>query len=182
MPDNISIIQRRKCMTNIHSTNTRPELMLRHKLWHYGLRYRTNDRRLPGKPDIVLPKYRTVIFVHGCFWHGHQGCKHFVIPKSNTEYWDNKIRRNQDRDQREWRSLEAKGWFVIIVWECELNKQTIDETVARILVTIHNNGALINNLKAARGKNREAYLKTQREKKDRANQALSEIKHHYKKA
>lgn len=99
-----------------------PELKLRHSLWHLGFRYRVNDKRLPGSPDIVLPKYRTVIFIHGCFWHGHRDCKFYTVPKTNTEFWTAKVARNQERDQEVWRQLETKGWAVVIVWECQLKK------------------------------------------------------------
>lgn len=127
-------------MSSIRSSNTKPEVNLRHALWSRGFRYLKNDKRLPGKPDIVLPKYRTVIFVHGCFWHGHKGCKKYTIPKSNTEFWTTKIANNQERDQEVWRHLEAKGWEVIIVWECELEKKSFDGTLDRIESEIKENG------------------------------------------
>ena len=91
-----------------------------------------NDRALPGKPDIVLHKYRAIIFIHGCFWHGHKGCKYYTIPKTNTEFWTAKVARNQERDQRVWRELEAAGWNVIIVWECELKKAMFHNTIVRV--------------------------------------------------
>lgn len=119
-------------MSRIHSASTKPEIMLRHALWHRGFRYRKNVRHLPGSPDIVLPKYRTVIFVHGCFWHGHKGCKNYTTPKTNTDFWTAKIARNQARDQEVWRQLEAVGWSVIVVWECELSKKNRDATITRI--------------------------------------------------
>lgn len=112
-------------MSQIHSSSTKPELKLRRALWSLGFRYRVNEKRLPGKPDIVLPKYRTVVFIHGCFWHGHKGCKYYTVPKTNTEFWKAKVVRNQERDQEEWRQLEAKGWAVIIVWECQLKKSSL---------------------------------------------------------
>ena len=118
-------------MSHIHSASTKPELLLRKSLWRLGFRYRANDKRLPGKPDIVLPKYHTVIFVHGCFWHGHKDCPNYTVPKTNTEFWTKKITRNQERDQETWRQLEAKGWYVLIVWECELKKARYDDTVNR---------------------------------------------------
>lgn len=99
-----------------------------------------NDKRLPGKPDIVLPKYRTVIFVHGCFWHGHKDCKYYTIPKTNAEFWRAKVARNQERDQEVWRKLEAKGWSVIIVWECQLKKANLEETIKRVADEIVRNG------------------------------------------
>ena len=112
-------------MSKIRTVSTCPELILRRSLWGLGYRYKVNDKRLPGSPDIVLPKYKTVIFVHGCFWHGHKDCKNYTVPKTNTDFWVAKVRRNQKRDQDVWRKLEAKGWSVIIVWECELEKNRL---------------------------------------------------------
>lgn len=109
-------------MSRIRSKNTKPEEAVRKFLFAEGFRYRKNDKRLPGCPDIVLRKYNTVIFVNGCFWHGHTGCRYFVWPKSNTDYWVQKINRNIDRDKHTYASLRELGWEVIIVWECELKK------------------------------------------------------------
>ena len=144
-------------MAAIHSASTKPELKLRHALWHLGFRYRVNVRRLPGSPDIVLPKYRTVIFVHGCFWHGHKDCKYASTPKINTDFWKAKIIRNQERDQNVWRLLEAKGWSVIIVWECQLKKSVMDETIARVKTEILRNGEILRCAQEDRRKAREAY-------------------------
>ncbi len=108
----------REGMSKIRSKNTKPELILRKALFAQGYRYRINDKKLPGKPDLVLPKYRTVIFMHGCYWHGHEGCKYFYIPKTNTEFWVNKISTNKERDSRNVEALLSAGWNVIIVWEC----------------------------------------------------------------
>lgn len=146
--------QRFKCMSHNRAKNTGPELRLRHALWHLGFRYRVNDKHLPGSPDIVLPKYRTVIFVHGCFWHGHKDCKNASTPKTNTDFWKAKITRNQDRDQEVWRQLEAKGWAVIIVWECQLKKAVLEETLHCLETDIIQNGernqAAIKERKASR--------------------------------
>ena len=119
-------------MSNIRSVSTKPEVKLRKELWRKGFRYRKNDKRLPGSPDIVLPKHKTVIFIHGCFWHGHKGCKYYTIPKTNTDFWIEKVSRNQSRDEDVWRQLEVKGWSVVIVWECELKKNRFEETVDRV--------------------------------------------------
>ena len=146
---------RHRIMAAIHSSNTKPEVKLRHALWENGFRYRVNDKRLPGSPDIVFPKYRTVIFVHGCFWHAHQGCNTFKMPQSNTEYWKKKIARNQERDQEVWRKLEAKGWEVIIVWECELKKSVLPDTVARVSAEIKANGTLFQQRQEERMAERE---------------------------
>ena len=107
-------------MSQIKGKNTRPEEIVRKYLFSRGFRYRKNVAKLPGKPDIVLPKYRTVIFVNGCFWHMHQGCRYFVWPKHNAEFWKEKITGNAERDQRKRQELEELGWRVMIVWECQL--------------------------------------------------------------
>lgn len=154
-------------MSHIHSESTKPELILRTLLWRRGFRYRVNQRKLPGTPDIVLPKYRTVIFVHGCFWHGHNGCSSGHIPHSNTEYWTRKISRNQERDQEVWRQLEAKGWFVIIVWECQLKKTVLDKTITCIESEILSNGKIFRQAQEDRRKAREAYRLEMRNRKER---------------
>lgn len=142
MPDRLTKEERHLCMSRIRATNTKPELCLRHSLWHMGFRYRINDKRLPGSPDIVLPKYRTVIFVNGCFWHGHNNCKIYKPPQTNTEFWSLKVTRNRERDQKVWRQLEAKGWSVIIVWECELEKAKYANTIENVSADIVANGNL----------------------------------------
>ena len=109
-------------MSCIKGKGTKPEEMVRKYLFFHGFRYRKNDKRLPGTPDIVLPKYKTVIFVNGCFWHGHKGCKYFVWPKNNAEFWKAKILQNIERDKRDFERLENAGWKVIVVWECQLKK------------------------------------------------------------
>ncbi len=107
-------------MSKIRSKATKPELALRKALFAKGFRYRVNDKRLPGKPDIVLPKYKTVIFLHGCFWHRHEGCKYAYTPKTNTKFWTDKIMSNKERDKINMQKLTALGWNVLIVWECEI--------------------------------------------------------------
>lgn len=124
--------QRHDCMASIHSEDTRPEQAVRRELWHRGYRFRKCVRTLPGTPDIVLPKYRTCIFVNGCFWHGHNGCSKFVMPKTRTEFWANKIARNQERDLVNIQRLESIGWSAITVWECELGKSSIENTMEKI--------------------------------------------------
>ena len=126
-------------MSRIRSTNTKPEETVRKFLFSNGLRYRKNDKRYVGKPDIVLPKYRTIIFVNGCFWHGHENCKYFVMPKSNTDYWEKKIKRNIERDKKNISFLESQGWKVIVVWECELKKNKRQATLDGLLKKIKNN-------------------------------------------
>lgn len=132
MPDRMTPEQRHDCMASIHSEDTRPEQAVRRELWHRGYRFRKCVRTLPGTPDIVLPKYRTCIFVNGCFWHGHKGCSKFVMPKTRTEFWANKIARNQERDLVNIQRLESIGWSAITVWECELSKSGIENTMEKI--------------------------------------------------
>ena len=124
-------------MSRIRGKDTKPEETVRKFLFANGLRYRKNDRRLPGTPDIVLPKYKTVVFVNGCFWHGHEGCRYFVWPKSNPEFWKEKIEANIRRDKENHRLLEEQGWRVIDVWECKLKKNMAD-TLETLLHTIKN--------------------------------------------
>jgi len=111
---------RSRMMAGIKGRNTKPELLIRHLLHRKGFRYRIHVKDLPGKPDIVLPKYRSVIFVHGCFWHGHQGCHLFRLPATRTEFWQEKILRNQTNDHRAVELLLASNWRVCIVWECSI--------------------------------------------------------------
>lgn len=118
--DNRSKEERSKNMAHIPSKNTKPEEMVRKYLFSQGFRYRKNVANLPGKPDIVLPKYKTVIFVNGCFWHAHEGCKWFVPPKTNTEFWKNKFQYNRSRDEKNYLKLQTLGWKVVIIWECEI--------------------------------------------------------------
>lgn len=120
-------------MSRIRSADTKPELLLRKLLFANGFRYRLHDRTLPGKPDIVLKKYSTVIFMHGCFWHGHEGCKYFKIPATRTEWWSNKIARNVSSDELSRQKLAALGWKVIVVWQCELRKDRLAATLERVL-------------------------------------------------
>ena len=132
MTDKMTPAQRHYCMSRIHSEATKPELKVRQWLWRHGYRYRLNVKSVPGKPDIVMRKYRTAIFVNGCFWHGHEGCDKFKIPQTNREFWVNKIKRNQERDQRNYQVLHDNGWQVIVVWECQLTPKCIEETMLRV--------------------------------------------------
>ena len=116
--------QRQITMSRIHGKETTPEIIVRKYLFSRGLRYRKNDRRLPGHPDIVFPKYHVVVFVNGCFWHGHEGCRFFQLPKTNADFWKNKIIRNQERDRNEIAKLEFLGWRVVTIWECEIRRKT----------------------------------------------------------
>ena len=170
MPDRLTPEQRHRCMSRIRSRNTKPELKVRRWLWQHGYRYRLNVKSVPGSPDIVMRRYRTAIFVNGCFWHGHNVvfpdvetwrefpvvetqnfaslhgntypvensdcCK---IPKSNREFWVNKIRRNQERDQQNYRVLWENGWQVIVVWECQLKPKRLEQTMLRVELLLNEN-------------------------------------------
>lgn len=119
-------------MSRIKGKDTLPELLVRKYLFSHGFRYRINDKKLPGKPDIVLPKYKTVIFINGCFWHGHDGCKYFVIPKTRTDWWLNKIKRTKQNDKTHHKLLNDAGWNIRIIWECELNPKQRESTLSSI--------------------------------------------------
>ena len=155
MPDTMTPQQRHRCMSHIRSKNTKPELKVRQWLWQHGYRYRLCVKGVPGKPDIVMRKYRTAIFVNGCFWHGHnvetfhetslqetsiqqiansRCCK---IPKTNREFWVNKIRRNQERDRQNYQILQENGWQVIILWECQLKPKLLENTMRQVEVALH---------------------------------------------
>ena len=166
MTDTMTAEQRHKCMSHIRSKDTKPELKVRRWLWHHGYRYRLNVKSVPGKPDIVMRPYRTAIFVNGCFWHGHNVqfstaliensklksekaanpgaaliensacCK---IPQSNREFWVAKIKRNQERDQRNYQLLQENGWQVIVVWECQLTPHQIDHTMREVELLLNSN-------------------------------------------
>ena len=123
-------------MSRIKSKDTQPELIVRKYLFNKGFRYRLNVKDLPGKPDIVLPKYRTIIFVHGCFWHGHPGCKYSVIPKTRTAWWTEKIRKNVERDLRQHTELRQAGWNILTVWECQLKPKMRTVTLEGIVLLL----------------------------------------------
>ena len=119
-------------MSQIRNKDTKPEELVRKYLFSLGFRYRKNDSRLPGKPDIVLPKYKTVIFVNGCFWHGHEGCRYFVWPKNNADFWKVKIGGNISRDTKIIAELKSAGWRVITIWECELKSARREATLSTL--------------------------------------------------
>ena len=165
MTDKMTPAQRHYCMSRIHGKGTKPELKVRQWLWRHGYRYRLNVKSVPGKPDIVMRRYRTAIFVNGCFWHGHfvhfgveslelrvesqlevesgvlkvdssDCCK---IPQTNRDFWVNKIKRNQERDQKNYQVLHDNGWQVIVVWECQLTPKRIEETMLRVELLLNEN-------------------------------------------
>lgn len=133
--------QRHNCMSHIRAKNTRPEVLVRQYLHAAGFRFRIHVKKLPGCPDIVLPKYRTCIFVNGCFWHGHRGCRYATKPKSNADFWMTKIQNNIRRDELSVQALDIIDWKVITVWECELKKDRREETLAALAGQIRRNGA-----------------------------------------
>jgi len=175
MADILTKEQRHRCMSRVRSKNTKPEILLRKALWRLGFRYIVNDHRLPGSPDIVLPKYRTVVFVHGCFWHGHIGCKKYTIPDTNPVFWSTKIVRNQARDQDVWRQLEAKGWNVIVIWECELSKNRILDTTNRIASQVKENGLIYLHRLHERSNRRKSLKEENKERQAKEAAALKEI-------
>ena len=135
--DYLTTEQRHKNMAAIHSKDTKPEMIVRKGLWSRGFRYRLNSPRLPGHPDLVLKKYRTCIFVNGCFWHGHEGCRYYTIPKTNTEFWVNKVKRNKERDSKVQHELAAMGWYSITIWECELKPVKREDTLKSLAYTLN---------------------------------------------
>ena len=135
MADNHTKASRHYNMSRIKSTDTKPEKTVRKYLFSRGLRYRKNDRRLPGKPDLVFKQYKTVVFVNGCFWH-HHDCSRFKWPSSNTDYWHKKINRNVERDEEIRKTLEEAGWRVLVIWECELKKKVAEENLRRLYEAI----------------------------------------------
>ncbi|MBQ1780958.1 MAG: DNA mismatch endonuclease Vsr [Bacteroidales bacterium] len=150
MTDTMTPQQRHYCMSQIHSKDTTPEKRVRQWLWQHGYRYRLCVKGVPGKPDIVMRKYRTAIFVNGCFWHGHDVelvvsseqlvvkssncCK---IPQTNREFWVAKIKRNQERDQQNYKVLEENGWQVIVLWECQLKPKKLEQTMLQVEIQLH---------------------------------------------
>ena len=135
MADTLSKEERSKRMSLIRSKNTAIEIKVRKYLFSKGFRFRVNDKRYEGHPDVVLPKYKTIIFIHGCFWHGHANCKISHIPKSNSEFWSAKLKRNIDNDVKHKTNLEAQGWRVITLWECELSKD-FDNTMSQLIAIL----------------------------------------------
>ena len=139
MPDVLAPAQRHRCMSHIRSKATKLEILVWKWLWAHGYRYRLNVKSVPGKPDIVLRKYRTAIFVNGCFWHGHEGCKQFVLPKTNSDFWRTKIEQNRTRDTRNYDELMNAGWQVIVIWACNLTKDRLESTMQQVAVTLNRN-------------------------------------------
>lgn len=133
MADVFSKEQRSYIMAKVKDRNTKPEILVRKYLFSHGFRYRLNVKKLSGKPDVVLSKYKTIIFVNGCFWHGHQNCSNAILPQTNIKYWYDKIQKNITRDKVEQDKLKEEGWKVIIIWECQLKKRNREETLSRLV-------------------------------------------------
>lgn len=133
MADTMTPEQRHRCMAAIKSNDTQPEMLVRRYLHALGFRYGLHNRKLPGSPDIVLRRLKTVIFINGCFWHGHEECRYYRLPKSNVEFWQTKIERNRARDARDMEALRKRGWRVIVVWECGLRTVALREQTLREL-------------------------------------------------
>ena len=125
-------------MSQIKGKDTKPEILVRKFLHAHGFRYRLHDKKLPGKPDIVLPKYNTIVMVHGCFWHGHDGCKYYVVPKTRTQWWLDKINTNRHKDEENEGKLKVLGWDVLTVFECELKPEKRDDTLINLIKKIRN--------------------------------------------
>lgn len=146
MTDKLTPEQRHNCMSHIRSKDTKPELVVRRFLFSHGYRFRIHVQRLPGTPDIVMRKYHVAIFVNGCFWHGHNDCRLYVTPKSNTAFWQNKIERNKERDERVTMQLRKMGWHVIRIWECQLSVKSRESYLNSLLFTL--NTLMLRNLGA----------------------------------
>ena len=144
MADIVSVDVRSRMMSGIRGKNTKIEVLLRKALFAMGFRYRLHVRNLPGKPDVVLPKYAAVIFIHGCFWHGHKGCKYFVLPKTRTEWWQDKVEETIKRDRTAIRNLKELGWKPIIIWECELKPAKRNASLANIISTLTKESKIVN--------------------------------------
>ena len=138
MTDVLSKEQRKRCMSKIKSKDTKPEMLVRRFLFSHGFRFRLHRKDLPGNPDIVLPKYKTVIFINGCFWHGHKDCKFASIPETNRDFWLTKISGNIIRDNESVERLKQSGWKVIVIWQCELKPKVKDQTLEQLITKLQN--------------------------------------------
>ena len=134
--DTVDKTTRSKIMSKVGQKNTGPEMKLRKSLHKIGLRYRLHDKRLPGSPDIVFPRFKAVLFVHGCFWHGHTNCKYFIVPKTRTKWWLAKINRNKANDEKAQKALRKEGWKVINIWECSLKRTRITRKLNSLLTQL----------------------------------------------
>lgn len=175
MADKLTKEQRHKCMSSIRSKDTKPEIRVRKRLFAEGFRFRLAVKSLPGTPDIVLPRYRSIILVNGCFWHGHKGCRYYVLPKTNLQFWKDKIERNQQRDDIVCGRLEALGWRVFTVWECQLSSRDIDATMEELIRMIRQAGEDYQTSLRQRREERKRQAETNREKKARKDMMQKEL-------
>ena len=176
MSDILTASQRHRCMSRIRGKNTKPEILVRKGLHARGFRFRLHNKKLPGSPDIVLPKYGVAIMVNGCFWHGHKGCRYATKPKSNVEFWETKIVRNRHRDEVTTAHLEALGWTVITVWECELRGKLESNTrLDKLADEIRFIGESKKRQEAVRQQNRSVTKKLREEILHRQSQLEAEI-------
>ena len=176
MSDILTPSQRYKCMSSIRGKNTKPEILVRKGLHARGFRFRLHNKKLPGSPDIVLPKYGVAIMVNGCFWHGHKGCRYATKPKTNIEFWETKIARNRHRDEVTTAHLEALGWTVITVWECELlGKSQAASRLDALAEEIREAGVAKSKLKELYKRNRAESKMALREMMDRQSQLEKEV-------
>lgn len=175
MADTMTESQRHECMSHIRSRDTNPEVVVRRELFRRGFRFRKNMRSLPGTPDIVLPKYRTVIFVNGCFWHGHKGCRLYSIPKTNVKFWTDKIERNRERDLVNIQRLETLGWNIVTVWECQLGKAELIGTMQKIEAEIRANEIKWQAYRARRRQDRQFALEQARKRREIAAMLEAEL-------
>ena len=175
MPDKMTPQQRHNCMSHIRAKNTRPEVLVRQYLHAAGFRFRIHVKKLPGCPDVVLPKYRTCIFVNGCFWHGHRGCRYAARPKSNAEFWQTKIQNNIRRDELSAQALDTMGWRIITVWECELKKDRREETLRVLAEQIRCNGAAYDSEQRQRRERNAEHRARIKDAKDRYESMMAEL-------
>ena len=180
MADILTPIQRHSCMSRIRGKDTKPEIRVRKGLHRRGFRFRLQDRRLPGRPDITLPKYSVAIMVNGCFWHGHKGCRYATKPRTNPEFWETKIERNRHRDEVTTAHLEALGWTVITVWECELRgKAAAEARIEALAEDIRKAGEIKLQQKRTRHISRTAAKKEREEMLQRQARLEEEIKRRF---
>lgn len=171
--------QRHDCMSHIRSKDTAPEVIVRRELFRLGFRFRKNVRTLPGTPDIVLPKYRTAIFINGCFWHGHKDCRLYTVPKTNVEFWTAKIKHNQERDLLNIQRLETLEWNVITLWECQVHKSALRTTMQNLEAQIHSNEARWIAYKTRRRQDRLFALEQARKRREIAALIEAELDEQY---
>lgn len=175
--DKLTPAQRRHCMSSIRGKDTKPEILVRKGLHARGFRFRLQERKLPGKPDLTLPKYGVSVMVNGCFWHGHEGCRYATKPQSNSEFWDAKIARNRHRDEVTTAHLEALGWTVITVWECELKgKEAARARIDVLAEEIRRAGAEHEAVRSRRRKDREAWRQEREQMMKRRSELEAEIR------